>query len=303
MCLPLARLRPDVVQFEWNVAAVDHLPLFGVWRCPVVTSCRGGLDITVSPHVPHMRPFAERLPDVMRQAAAVHCVSERMVRDAGDFGLDASKAHVIRPAVDPAAFAPQSPNGRPDPDTLRALMVGRLRWEKGYEYALEAVRRVVDRGVRVQLELVGEQPGGVLTSRERARIMHTVADLGLEAHVTLRGAMTPEGVSRRLAGSDVLLHTSLAEGIPNVVLEAMACGVPVVATDVDGTSEALTDGVEGFLVGPRDPDGLAKALLRLAGDASLRDRMGAAGRERIEGGWTLDAQLDAFLDMYREVAA
>src|SRR5688572_9458422 len=75
MCLPLARLRPDIVQFEWNIAAVDHLPLFGVWRCPVVTSCRGS-DVTVYPHVPYLRAYADRLPEVMRQAHAVHCVSE-----------------------------------------------------------------------------------------------------------------------------------------------------------------------------------------------------------------------------------
>jgi glycosyltransferase involved in cell wall biosynthesis len=303
MCLPLARLRPDVVQFEWNIAAVDHLPLFGVWRCPVVTSCRGS-DVTVYPHVPEMRPYAERLPDVMRQANAVHCVSEALVREAGDFGLDAAKARVIRPAVDPEAFRPQSRNGAPAPDVLRVLMVGRLRWEKGYEYALEATRRVADHGARLQLDLLGDlPPGATMTCDERTRIMHTVADLGLEDHVTLRGSETPERVSRRLAGSDVLLHASVAEGIPNVVLEAMACGIPVVVTDVGGVSEAVTDGVEGFVVPPRDPDRLAQALVRLAGDPSMRARMGAAGRERIETAFTLDGQLEDFLAMYREVAA
>lgn len=304
MCLPLARLRPDVVQFEWNIAAVDHLPLFDVWGCPVVTSCRGGVDVNVYPHVPRMRPFAERLPEVMRQAVAVHCVSEAMVREAADLGLDASKAWVIRPAVDPEAFRPQPANGRPSPDALQVLIVGGLRWEKGHEYALEAVRRVVDQGVRIQLEIVGDPPAGaVMTSSERARIMHTVADLELETHVTLRGGEPSEVVSRRLARCDALLHASLAEGIPNVVLEAMACGIPVVATDVGGVSEAVADGVEGFVVRPRDPDQLAGALLRLARDPSLRIRMGAAGRKRIETSFTLDAQIEHFLALYREVAA
>ena len=303
MCLPLARLRPDVIQFEWNIAAVDHLPLFGVWRCPVLTSCRGGVDVCVYPHVPHLRPLAERLPEVMRQATAVHCVSEDMVREAGALGLDPSKARVIRPAVDPRAFRPRSTNGNPAADALRVVMVGGLRWEKGHEYALEAVRRVVDRGVRVELDLVGTPPAAaVMSSSEMARIAHTVADLELEAYVTLRGEETADGVSSRLAGSDVLLHASLTEGIPNVVLEAMASGIPVVATDVGGVSEAVTDGVEGFVVTPRDPDALAEALLRLAGDSALRKRMGAAGRKRIETDFTLDTQLEDFLALYREVA-
>jgi glycosyltransferase involved in cell wall biosynthesis len=300
MCLPLARLRPDVVQFEWNIAAVDHLPLFGVWSCPVVTACRGS-DVTVYPHVPYLRPYAERLPEVMRQATAVHCVSEAIVRDAGDFGLDPAKARVIRPAVDPQTFMPQA--DRPAADALRILMVGGLRWEKGHEYALEAIRRVLDEGVAVHLELIGDPPARpIAASSEQVRIAHTVADLRLENDVTVRGGEPPDQVSRRLAGSDLLLHASVAEGIPNVVLEAMACAVPVVATNVGGVTEVVTDGVEGYVVEPRDPEQLAHALLRLARDPAMRARMGLAGRTRIEAGSTLDEQLQDFLRMYHEVA-
>jgi len=303
MCLPLARLRPDVVQFEWNIAAVDHLPLFGVWRCPVVTSCRGS-DVTVYPHVPSLRAYADRLPEVMRRAHAVHCVSESLVHDARDFGLDPAKTRVIRPAVDAELFRPRLSGDRPGGGALRVLMVGGLRWEKGHEYALQAIRRVVDADVPVVLELVGDSPSGaVMSSNERARITHTVADLGLEDHVSLRGRMTPDQLSRHLAQTDVLLHASVAEGIPNVVLEAMACAIPVVATNVGGVTEAVTDSVEGYVVEPRDPEQLAQALLRLARDPAVRARMGSAGRARIEAGATLDAQLQEFLKMYREVAA
>lgn len=303
MCLPLARLRPDIVQFEWNIAAVDHLPLFGVWRCPVVTSCRGS-DVTVYPHVPYLRAYADHLPEVMRQASAVHCVSESLMHEARSFDLDPVKARVITPAVDHRAFRPSWVNGGPPGDHLRVVMVGRLRWEKGCEYALQAIRRVIDAGVPAELELVGDSPSSVPTDAdEGARITHTVADLALERHVILRGGVTPDEVKRRLAHADVLLHASVAEGIPNVVLEAMACAVPVVATDVGGTSEAVRNGVEGILVAPRDPAGLAEALLLLARDPALRARMGAAGRARVEERFTLDAQLQDFLTMYREVAA
>ena len=300
--LPLARLRPDIVQFEWNIAAVDHLPLFGVWSCPVVTSCRGS-DVTVYPHVPYLRPYADRLPEVMRRASAVHCVSESLMHEAERFGLDAAKTRVIRPAVDPELFRPRA-GTESNGDALRILMVGGLRWEKGHEYALEAVRRVVDAGVAVEFELVGDPPGdAIMSSGERARIMHTIADLGLDEHVILRSGEPPDQVSLRLAQTDVLLHASVAEGIANVVLEAMASAVPVVATDVGGISEAITNGVEGFLVAPRDPVQLADALLGLAQSPERRARMGAAGRTRIEEHFTLEAQLQDFLTMYREVAA
>jgi glycosyltransferase involved in cell wall biosynthesis len=130
-----------------------------------------------------------------------------------------------------------------------------------------------------------------------------VADLGLERHVRLCGNVPSAEVARRLRASDALLLPSLNEGLPTVLLEAMACGVPVVATDCGGVSEAFTDGVEGFLVPPRDAKALAEALARLWRDPELRARMGEAGRRTATSRFTLERQLDEFLAMYREVAA
>ncbi len=297
MCLPLARLRPDVVQFEWNIAAVDHLPLFGVWDCPVVTSCRGS-DITVYPHVPALGAYAAGLPEVLGRASAVHCVSESVATEAAHHGLERDKARVIRPAVDPAAFPP---GGGPADDAFRVLMVSELRWEKGYEYALGAARELVDQGVPLALELLGDEPPS--GSSERDRIAHTIADLGLERHVTLAGATSPEEVRRRLGRSDVLLQSSLAEGIPNTVIEAMAGGLPVVTSDAGSVAEAVSDGIEGFVVEPRNPRALSEALLHLWRDPALGRRMGAAGRERIRSDFTLERQLQDFRSLYGELTA
>jgi colanic acid/amylovoran biosynthesis glycosyltransferase len=305
LCLPLARLRPDIVHFEWNVVAVDYLPLFEVWGCPVTTSCRGG-DISVYPHVPEMEPYASRLPEVLARVSAVHCVSESLKREAIAFGLDPAKAWVARPAVDPELFRPAARNGGDeggrDGDVLRVVTVGWLRWEKGHEYALEAIRTLVDRDVPVELEILGAVPIGRRNQLdERARVLHTVADLGLEGHVRLRGEATSAEISRRLRASDVLLHAALIEGIPNAIVEAMACGVPVVATNCGGVPEAVTDGVEGFLVAPRHPEKMAESLLRLREEHGLRKRMGEAGRKKVLSGFTLEHEHGVFLEMYREV--
>jgi colanic acid/amylovoran biosynthesis glycosyltransferase len=302
MYLPLARLRPDVVQFEWNVAAVDHLPVFDVLGCPILTSCRGS-DITVYPHIPTFHHYASGLPEVIRRASAVHCVSESLKRDAAGFGLDPAKARVIRPAVDADAFRPAPAAPGREGDVLRVVSVGWLRWEKGHEYALQAIHALVQRGVPVRFEILGGVPEASRgKAGERERILHTVVDLGLEEHVGLHGQATPAEVGHRLAEADAFLHASVAEGIPNVVLEAMACAVPVVTSDCGGVSEAVTDGVEGFVVGPRDPDGLAGALERLWSDRPLARRMGNAGRERVRLAFTPDHHIDQFLDLYREVA-
>lgn len=302
-CLPLARLRPDVVHFEWHSAAVNHLPLYDVWDCPVTTSCRGS-DISVYPHIPGQELYASRLPDVFARVSGVHCVCESVMREATAFGLDPAKAVVARPSIDPELFRPEGRRDGPRDGALAVVMVGWLRWEKGYEYALEAVRRLVDDGVPVVLEIVGEVPAEWRNGMdERARILHTVADLGLERHLRLRGRASSGEIAAILRASDVFLHTSLTEGIPVAVTEAMACELPVVVTDCGGLTEAVSDGVEGFVVPPRDPGALSSALEQLWRDPALRRRMGAAGRARVLSQFTLRDEHEVFLKMYRDAIA
>jgi colanic acid/amylovoran biosynthesis glycosyltransferase len=302
MYLRLARMRPDVVHFEWNTAAADYLPLFDVWDCPVVTSCHGS-DVSIYPHVPGQERYAERLAEVFARAGAVHCVSASLRREAEQLGLDPAKAHVIHPGVDPAAFRPDAkrPAGGGE---LRVIAVGWLRWMKGHEYALAAARAAVDRGVPLRLDIIGGAPdASVGEPGERRRILHTIADLGLEQHVHLHGTLTSAQVVERLQTADVMLHASLSEGLPTVLLEAMACGLPVVTTDCGGVTEAVTDGAEGFVVPARDADALAQALAALWRDPALRARMGAAGRATVQERFTLERQLGEFLALYEATAA
>jgi colanic acid/amylovoran biosynthesis glycosyltransferase len=304
-CLPLARLRPDIVHFEWHRSAVDHLPLYDLWDCPITTSCRGS-DISVYPFVPEWRDYGKRLPRVLARVSAVHCVSESLKQEAVGFGLDPGKARIARPGIDPTVFRPTPPDQLPargrDDDALRVITVGWLRWEKGYDYALEAIRALLDRGVPAQLEIVGSVPDERRNRvDEGQRVLHTIADLGLENNVRLSGHGSSAEVSRRLRASNVLLHASVTEGIPAAVVEAMACEVPVVVTAVGGVREIVTDRVEGFLAAPREPEQLVEPLLALWKDPGLRERMGRAGRRRVLQELTLEHEHGVFNAMYREV--
>jgi glycosyltransferase involved in cell wall biosynthesis len=263
----------------------------------VVVSAHG-THLSALPTSPEQEEYVSRLPELMRRAAVVHCVADSLRNETRAYGLDPPKARVIRQGVDPNVFRP---NGRhPDTHRLDLVAIGWMTWVKGYEFALLAVRRLVDRGVPVHYEILGDDAGA--EGREAERVCHTIADLGLDRHVRLAGAIPSAEVARRLAKSDVLLHASVDEGLPTVVLEALACGVPVVATDCGGVSEALTDGVEGFVVPPRDPGRLADAVQRLWESPELRARMGEAGRATATARFTLERQLDEFDALYREVA-
>jgi colanic acid/amylovoran biosynthesis glycosyltransferase len=182
------------------------------------------------------------------------------------------------------------------PSPFRLITTGSLIWRKGYEYLLSAVRLLLDRGIPVQLDIIGD-------GAERQRVVYTIHDLGLADQVTLLGRLPTNQVLPRLQQADAFVLSSLSEGISNAVLEAMACGLPVVTTDCGGMKEAVTDGVEGFVVPIRQPQAMASALEMLWMDATLRERMGSAGRERILGSFTLQGQIEAFVRLFREVAA
>ena len=281
----------DLVYFPWNSAAIDYRALYALGK-PVVLSCRGS-QVNIRPHQPGQDDFVQGLQWTFQNSAAVHCVSEDILNQAVSMGLDRRKAHVIRPAVDPAFF---SPSDMP-PGNVRFNIVttGSLIWPKAYESMLMALNILILSGVDAELHIIGEGP-------ERSRILFTCQDLDVADRVCLHGSLTPPQVRDRLQAADAFVLASLSEGIANAVLEAMSCGLPVVTTDCGGMREAVADGVEGFVVPVRDPQAMAGALVRLARDPLLRKRMGAAGRQCIDKAFHIDGQIDAFIELFQAVA-
>jgi len=293
--LRLARLRADVVQFEWEGAAVANLPLLAIVRRPMTMSCHGGLHVYL--HSPERASQFSRVAEAFEEASLVSGVSRAVLGEAERHGLDPDKARLIPTAVDPDVFSPG--DARPAERELRVVAVSWLRWLKGLEWAVAAVADLAARGVPVRLDVFGGSPQPpVGEASDRERLLWTAADLGVADRVRLHGHVTTGRLVEELRAADVLLHSSLSEGVPTVVLEAMSCGVPVVVTGVGGVTEAVTDGVEGLVAPARDASALADALERLWVDPALRHRLGGAGRERVLRSFTLERQLDSFDALY-----
>lgn len=289
----LRALRPDVVHFEWVSAAAAHLPLLRGLGAPVVVSCRGK-QTNIWPFLPGQEHFAARLRQVFEAASAVHCVSEAMLEDALRLGMPAHKGHVITPAIDPTDFGPATETRSDGP--IQIIGVGSLTWRKGYEYAIRAIQLLGLPKDSVRYTIVG---GG----EEIDRIRYTIEDCGLAGQVEVAGQLSPASVAERLRTADIFLHASLAEGLSNAVLEAMAVGIPVVCTDCGGMREAVHDQVSGFVVPIRDPEAMAKALLTLIQNPELRRRFAELGRRRVSEHFTLSAQTDKFERLYQTVLA
>ena len=121
---------------------------------------------------------------------------------------------------------------------------------------------------------------------------------GLEDLVTFTGPLPHREVLESLRWADIFLHAAVSEGFCNAVLEAQAMSVPVVCTDADGLAENVLNGITGYVVPRRDALAMAEKITALGRDGDLRQKMGAAGRRRVEEYFQLDQQIDAFVSYY-----
>jgi glycosyltransferase involved in cell wall biosynthesis len=180
------------------------------------------------------------------------------------------------------------------PDRFVVGWIGRMTGVKRAEDVLRAFRRLRECGVDATLCLVGDGP-------ERPAVERAAGELGIMRHTLFLGSQTD--VAPYYAVFDALVLPSLNEGTPVSAIESLAAGRPVVATRVGGVPDVVRDGEDGFLVDPGAIDALADRLARLAADAGLRERMGAAGRKRVLPRYAVDRLVDDVDLLYRSLLA
>jgi len=167
------------------------------------------------------------------------------------------------------------PDAKSEHGKAYLLFVGRLRIRKGVEVLLYAMRRLLDREIAPRLLIVGSGEHG-------ARLRKVVAKLGLESCVEFLGSCPPERIPQIMAHARALVVPSIYEGMPLVILEAMAAGKPVVASRVSGIPEVVEDGETGWLVPPENIDALVEVLTEIGEKPTEAKRRGRCGRERVE---------------------
>jgi glycosyltransferase involved in cell wall biosynthesis len=211
--------------------------------------------------------------------------------------LDASRASVVYNGIELPAANPQRDRFRMElglaEDSPLVLNVGRFHQQKDHATLLRAWRTVAAENPTATLAIIGS---GELAGQLR----ESVVSLGIASSV--RFVEPRAGLASAYADADVFALSSLWEGLPYVVLEAMANRVPVVSTAVDGVPEAVLEGKTGFLVPPGDSAALAGALSRLLAEPVAREEMGESGRRLVAEKFSLDAMVKGLLGVYGEVA-
>jgi colanic acid/amylovoran biosynthesis glycosyltransferase len=189
------------------------------------------------------------------------------------------KIHVIRCGIDPEVFLPaaEQKNGT---TLFRIICVGSFEEVKGHKYLVEACRRLRQAGIDFVCDLIGDGP-------VRERVTKQIAELDLQDKVIIHGSLKRQKVAEMMRAADVKVLASVPtaegkrEGVPVVIMEAMATCLPVISTQLSGIPELVDDGRTGILVPPGDAEGLFVALQKLYENPGLRQSLGRAGREKV----------------------
>jgi glycosyltransferase involved in cell wall biosynthesis len=284
-------------------ANVFAIPAAWIAGTPVIIASIRDRGVYLSPAQRRVQRQVCRLADCVLVNA--ESIKEWLVDD----GYDAERVIVIRNGIDAGRFAVSRRPGLRDELGLPAeapivTMMSRLIPMKGLEDFIDAAAFVSWHRPDVRFLIVGEGTAADHgTYRPETAYRQTIVDrirrLGLNDRVILTGYRAD--VPALLAETAVSVLPSLSEGLSNVLLEAMAAGVPVVATRVGGTPEVIDHGVTGLLVPPGDPQGLADAIGGVVDDPSLAARLGAAGRQSVRERFGIDRMVHATEQVYLDL--
>jgi len=285
----LRRIAPGIVH-TWLFTANTygrHSALAA--RVPVIVASERCVDPwKLAFHRAIDRHYATRTSAVIANANAVKLF---LVAE----GIPEEKVHVIRNGFDFETLARfgnalDNPPKAEGPYTIGT--VARLEPQKGLGYLLEAFAKLKNRGIDALLEIVGRGP-------DSARIMRQAAKLGIRGDVTLLGYRPQPALA--VVTWDLFVSSSLWEGLPNTVMEAMALGVPVVATDAGGTRELVRPGETGLLTKPADATALCEAMAEALQHMDESRRMAADARDFVKAGFPTAGMVAAYEELYQDL--
>ncbi len=293
--------RPDVVHAHFWMSALAALDAALPLRIPVVQTFhalgiekrrhQGAADTSPGRRIAEERRIACTVDRIVATASAEAFELLRM-------GAKQRALSVVPCGVDLGAFRPDGPRDRRHDDRLRIVTLSRLVPRKGVDTVIEALAGVPN----AELIVAGGAEGSDLAGDAEAQRLSALAVArGVGDRVFLRGRIDRAAVPALLRSADIVACTPWYEPFGIVPLEAMACGVPVVASAVGGLVDTVVDGVTGVVVPPRSASGVRRALVMLGADATRRKEMARAGLARVRARYSWLRVASETLDVYRDV--
>lgn len=228
---------------------------------------------------------------ILKLSNKITTVSQINAKDLNQYGIKQNKIIIIGNGVDENFFSPEKQIENED---RYITYVGRITSVKGLFTLIKCAGYVLKEYPNVKFLLAGEGPLRNLLEKK-------VRDMGLQRKILFLGHATKEKLAQLYRNAYVHIISSKYEGLPNVLLEAMSSGLPIVATAVGGNLEVISSGVNGFLVSPQDPLKMAKIVIKLLNDTKLRNKIGKKARKTIEKYYTWDRITARILQCYYDI--
>jgi glycosyltransferase involved in cell wall biosynthesis len=279
-----AQWLPDTMTLRWIREFFPGIPL--------MVSVRGS-QVTV--HAKEDVKAREVLKLNLDTADCIHCVSKDLARICLSLGAEPSKVYVNYNGVDLSTFKPRDRKVRKSGE-FHIVSVGGLMWRKGYVFHLAILRELIRRGVNVSMTIVGEGPDYI-------GLKYTAFRLGVEPFVEFVGAKKANEVVLALQDADLYLSCSAAEGLPNSLVEAAACGLPIVSFDCEGVREIVDEQLTGYVVPFGDVESAVKRIVQLEADPAQLHEMGLAARRKMEREFDEKYWVEDMIGQYNRLSA
>ena len=292
---------------QMQAEGIEHIhahyashPALAAWIIHQLT----GIRYSVTIHAHDIFVNRTMLEQKMRDAALIVAISEfnreYLSREVG--GWVRSKTKVVHCGISPDWYHPQMQSARLiDQSAFRLVTIGSLQPYKGQEVLIRSCKRLVDLGIPVHCDIIGE---GEL----KEPLQRIIQSYGLEERVILKGALTQEEIAQKLPEYDCYVQPSIItpsgkmEGIPLAIMEAMACNLPVVASDISGIPELVQPGITGYLVPSGDDLALANQLAGIFADRETARCIAQRGLEKVQQDFNISTQAAALGNLFEALS-
>lgn len=292
--LPIILYRPDVFHIQWTRDLEYYWFLKDRFRIKFIVSLLGS-HINYTPLV---QPY---IADIYRttfpKVDAFHAVSNAIAKEAQLYNAPLDKITLIHSPIKASTFANYRSLQPKRNAGIKLISVGRHHWVKGYKYALSAMQMLKQKNIDFHYTIIaqGNVPEELIFQR---------GQLGLEKEVTFLNGVAQEQLFKEMQNHDLLILSSLSEGIANVVLEAMAIGVPVISTNCGGMAEAVIPNETGWLVPMRSPQSIAEAVIEIIVTPEKEvQRITKKAHEFVKTQFNAQNSIGQFLELYDKVAS
>jgi colanic acid/amylovoran biosynthesis glycosyltransferase len=289
--LPILNNKPDIFHIQWAKTVEQHPELFELLDSKFIVSLRGA-HINYSPILDFnlAEAYRKHFPGI----DGFHAVSEDIGREAMKYGAEKDKIKVIHSSIKDELLLKNSELYN-NINTLEIISIGRFHWKKGYHYALDAMKILDESNIDFSYSIIAQ-------GKIPEEITFLINEYGLTKKVRIIQGMKHDELIKKLQTSHLLILPSVEEGIANVVLEAMATGVPVLTTDCGGMDEVVNDSINGYIVPVREPLFLAEKIkLFRSSDIELKKNLIREAKATIKNEFTRDKQICEFNDFYNSI--